>query len=1238
MRKIATGVTLLAVVGVVVGAGVLVPDDAAGSSPRAAAADPSALRAAAEDLPDALAAEPRVAFSLGSDGLATADMTFGLELNGSAGYVVDAAELDDSVEVEAGHRHEGESSSAGQGGGGGAAPRAYAFVSTRAETQDPDVYVRVPPAGAPEDLPEAGWDIIRVTCDAAQETHPVLSADLTRVAYSTDASGDAEIVVADAVSECAGDDATALVPDADAEDLWPAWGPGDASLFFSSTRDDPLGDLYAVGVEQGGTTARAADAVTTLARATGPPVRLTDDPGADTMPDVVVDGQGSTLVLFTTTRFRPGGSVASFSLPYFWSPGGSVGPGAVSDPWADADGVADGPAVGREPRARVVRLDDAGPAVLLAYTATDEGSGRTSVWVALLRGQGGAPAVDGAWPVPDPGAGASHPDWVSVRPLQGGFFSEEEMVLGSARLRFTERSASRVVADAPAVASSGTGDARVRQLTGGPGSAARLDDAGPAYAPDGSRLAFGALLPGTPPDGWETAPREIAVVDPATRVVSTLVPRGLYGLANPDWSPDGSRVAYSGISGSEESIGVGWVDVGTGTEDWTRDDGSGRWAPLHPSWSPDGEWLVAEAGRVDDEGDLTPYLGVLRTASRTWTPLTVDVVDDCWRYSEDDVCDVAAEQVQGREPAWSPDGTRLAVVDLRIGGVEVAPGGISVLDVEPADLTDGDPADDVPVVVGLSALTGFDHSALVRTTQPPVREGSAEPEPGPTLAPTPSRARVALSDGPAWATDGTEVVFSGQPAGRPDDRDLYAVAPDGSGLRAVLDLPATLTEPDVQPVGDLSLRLTADPVRLDLGTATTVTATVTNTGRTAAAPTVVLVLPPGLRPGDLPPGCVAEPGTGAGSTVVTCRTRSLGPGAETRVVVPVVAERSGVLDVVGAVVNPGPEIDVEDNVRTVSLTVADPDPVPGGDVDLSVELAVSAPRAWVGGHAVDVTVTVRNTGTATATDVVLVAEHPVGMSPSGTARTDVPTEAPADTGPTGLPGGAECLGAWGTCPVTDLAPGAEITVVSALEPVGPAEQGTVAVTVTGRTGTPDPFAPLTSPVPSPVPTSATTSAGLEVVQPWLRVLPAVAAPGDVVLAYGEDFPPGEDAVLTWSTGITSASGPYRVGPDGRLSVPVLVVRNDVRGERWLRVTSGDPLPLTTPRVVDASASDPSASDPSASDPAAEPVPPCPGPPDTPPSSEPAPETSTAGPAWCEVDGAVLVVTPTVAVPDTQERR
>ncbi|WP_251152092.1 hypothetical protein [Cellulosimicrobium sp. Marseille-Q4280] len=1223
MGKVATGVALLAVVGVL-GAGALVPDAAAGLSPRAAATELSALRAAVGDLPDALAAEPRVAFSLGSDGLAAVDMTFGLELNGSAGYVVDDAVLEDPVEVEPGHRHEGESSSAGSDAGGEAA-RAYAFVSTRAATQDPDVYVRVPPVGATDDVPEAEWDTIRVTCDTAQETHPVLASDLTRVAYSTDASGDTEIVVADARSECAGDDAVALAPDADAEDLWPSWGPGDASLFFSSTRDDPLGDLYAVGLEQGGTSARAADAATAVARATGPPVRLTDDAGADTMPDVVVDAQGSTLVLFTTTRFRPGGSVASFSLPYFWSPGGSVEPGVVSDPWAEADGAVDGPAVGREPRARVVTLDDAGPAVLLAYTATDEGSGRPSAWVALLRGQGGALEVDAAWRVPSSGQGGSHPDWVTVRPMQGGFSSEpeQETVPGSARLRFTQRSEERVVADAPA-AGSGTGDAGVRQLTGGPGAASRLDDAGPAYAPDGGRLAFSALLPGEPPDGPDTALREIAVVDPTTRALSTLVPRSLYGMANPDWSPDGARVAYSGIRGSEESIGVGWVDVGTGAEDWTRDEGSGGWAPLHPSWSPDGEWLVAEAGRVDDEDDVTRYLGVLELASRTWTPLTVDVVEDCWRYTEDVLCDVASEVVQGREPAWSPDGTQVAVVDLRIGGVEVAPGGISVLDVEPADLTDGDSADDVPVVVGLRALTGFDHSALVRTTQPPVREGSAEPDPGPTLAPTPSRARVALSDGPAWSTDGTEVVFSGQPAGRPDDRDLYAVAPDGSGLRTVLDLPAALTEPDVQPVGDLSLRLTADPVRLDLGTTTTVTATVTNTGRTAAAPTVVLVLPPGLRPGDLPPGCVAEPGTGTGSTVVTCTTRNLGPGDETRVAVPVVAERSGVLDVVGAVVNPGPEADVEDNLRTVSLTVADPDPVPGGDADLFAEVAVSAPRAWVGGRPVDVTVTVRNTGTATATDVVLVAEHPAGVSPSDAG----PTAAPSDAGPTGLPAGGECLGAWGTCPIADLAPGAEVTVVSALAPVGPAARGAVTVTVTGRTGTPDPFTPLTSPVPLPAPTSVTTSAGLEVVQPWLRVLPAVAAPGDVVLAYGEDFPPGEDAVLTWSAGITSASGPYRVGPDGRLSVPVLIVRNDLRGERWLRVTSGDPPPLTTPRVVDASSSDPSAG----------PVPPCPGPPGTPSPSELAPGTSTPGPAWCEVDGAVLVVTPTVAVPDTQERR
>ncbi|MFJ8788701.1 HYR domain-containing protein [Streptomyces sp. NPDC102462] len=80
----------------------------------------------------------------------------------------------------------------------------------------------------------------------------------------------------------------------------------------------------------------------------------------------------------------------------------------------------------------------------------------------------------------------------------------------------------------------------------------------------------------------------------------------------------------------------------------------------------------------------------------------------------------------------------------------------------------------------------------------------------------------------------------------------------------------------------------------------------------------------------------------------------------------------------------------------------------------------------------------------------------------------------------------------------------------------------------------------------------TATAPLRVLRPKLTVTPAVARPGDVVLARGEDFPPGRTVALTWSRGITAAQSPVRVGRDGTFEAQVPVLRKDQLGPRVLR--------------------------------------------------------------------------------------
>ncbi|WP_230468341.1 VWA domain-containing protein [Amycolatopsis mediterranei] len=100
-----------------------------------------------------------------------------------------------------------------------------------------------------------------------------------------------------------------------ATDDSPSWSPDGTRLAFSSTRDDPAGDIYTVGVD-GGT-----------------PARLTTDPAADTQP-----AWGPARIAFTTTRFHPAGDVVLMA-----EAGGAVtravpDPGDSSEPAWSPDG------------------------------------------------------------------------------------------------------------------------------------------------------------------------------------------------------------------------------------------------------------------------------------------------------------------------------------------------------------------------------------------------------------------------------------------------------------------------------------------------------------------------------------------------------------------------------------------------------------------------------------------------------------------------------------------------------------------------------------------------------------------------------------------------------------------------------------------------------------------------------------------------------------------------------------
>jgi hypothetical protein len=88
-----------------------------------------------------------------------------------------------------------------------------------------------------------------------------------------------------------------------------------------------------------------------------------------------------------------------------------------------------------------------------------------------------------------------------------------------------------------------------------------------------------------------------------------------------------------------------------------------------------------------------------------------------------------------------------------------------------------------------------------------------------------------------------------------------------------------------------------------------------------------------------------------------------------------------------------------------------------------------------------------------------------------------------------------------------------------------------------------------------VPVNNVDEVAIEVLQPTIRLLPAVARPGTVAMAYGEKMPPGTRVKLEWLPGITVNRGSFKVSADGTMRAPLVLVRHDLLGSREVIATS-----------------------------------------------------------------------------------
>jgi TolB protein len=226
------------------------------------------------------------------------------------------------------------------------------------------------------------------------------------------------------------------------------------------------------------------------------------------------------------------------------------------------------------------------------------------------------------------------------------------------------------------------------------------------------------------------------------------------------------------------------------------------------------------------------------------------------------------------EPAWSPDGQKLAFTSDRDGDNEVY------------------------------VMNAADGSGVTKLTDNP-----------------------AFDSEPAWSPDGQKLAFTSDRDGLDlGDFDVYVMNADGSGPVDRLTTSASGSRnPDWQPLpsADLSLGLTASPRTLTgNGKSLTYTITVANAGPTAAKDVVVTdALPAQTRFTSVGPSqgsCSAPPVGSVGTVVCSLGMLAKGASGNVTIVVKVVARKTTVV-----------------NTASVTSATADPNPANNSATDRS---------------------------------------------------------------------------------------------------------------------------------------------------------------------------------------------------------------------------------------------------------------------------------------------------------------
>ena len=196
----------------------------------------------------------------------------------------------------------------------------------------------------------------------------------------------------------------------------------------------------------------------------------------------------------------------------------------------------------------------------------------------------------------------------------------------------------------------------------------------PTWSPDGTKIAFSRFACQSISCSYRSDIYTMNATDGSDLTLLTTQPANGVSVRyeNPDWSPDGTKIAYTRYEGGTKIYTMNATDGSNPTVI------TGGW---HPEWSPDGTKIAFEASDPT-QSDVDVHV-VNADGGTDFTNLTYSPEDrehDVW-------------------PAWSPDGTKIVFLKTNSlsGGVE---------HVRIMNATDGsDPVDITPDVT--SDTTSF---------------------------------------------------------------------------------------------------------------------------------------------------------------------------------------------------------------------------------------------------------------------------------------------------------------------------------------------------------------------------------------------------------------------------------------------------------------------------------------------------------------------------------------------------